>query len=45
MNQDEVIRFFTVEKNGALKASVFLDFYQHERLIPPHEIKYLFERG
>ncbi len=46
MNQDEVIRFFTVEKEWCLESiGFFMIFYQHERLIPPHEIKYLFERG
>jgi hypothetical protein len=46
MNQDEVIRFFTVEKDWSLESvGFFLIFYQHDRLIQPHEIKYLHERG
>ena len=46
MNQDEVIRFFTVEKEWSLESiGFFMIFYQHEKLIPSHQIKYLHERG
>lgn len=46
MNQDEVIRFFTIEKDWHLESvGFFMIFYQHERLMEPSEIKHLLERG
>jgi hypothetical protein len=46
MNQDEVIRFFTVEKEWCLESvGFFLIFYQDNRLLRPDEIQYFHERG
>ncbi len=46
MNQDEVIRFFTIEKDWCLESvGFFLIFYKDDHLIQPHEIKRLHERG
>ncbi len=46
MNQDEVIRFFTLEKDWHLESvGFFMILYQHDRLILPNEIKHLHERG
>lgn len=46
INQDDVIRFFTVEKEWSLESvGFFMILYQQERLIPPHQIKYLHQRG
>lgn len=46
MNQEEIVRFFTIEKDWHMESvGFFLIFYQHGRLIEPHEIKYLHQRG
>lgn len=46
MNQDEVIRFFTIEKDWCLESvGYFMIFYQDNRLLQPNEIQYLHERG
>jgi hypothetical protein len=46
MNHDAIIRFFTVEKEWSLESvGFFMVFYQHERLIQPHEIRHLYQRG
>ncbi len=46
MNQEAIIRFFTIEKEWCLESiGFFMIFYQPKRLIPPHEIKYLHQRG
>jgi hypothetical protein len=46
MNNDEVLHFFTIEKDWHLESvGFFMIFYQHNRLIEPHEIKYLHQRG
>lgn len=46
VNQEEIIRFFTIEKDWHLESvGFFMIFYQHDRLILPNEIKHLFERG
>ena len=46
MDKKEVIRFFTIEKEWHLESvGYFMIFYQHDRLIPPHEIKHLHARG
>ncbi len=46
MNQDEVIRFFTVERDWCLESvGFFLIFYQDNHLFRPDEIKYFHERG
>ena len=46
MNQEEVIRFFTIEKDWHLESvGFFMIFYQHDRLIEPNEIRHLHERG
>ncbi|MBI1228163.1 MAG: hypothetical protein GC192_23215 [Bacteroidetes bacterium] len=46
MNNEEVIRFFTIEKDWYLESvGFFMVFYQHDRIIQPHEIKYFYDRG
>jgi hypothetical protein len=46
MNQEEIIRFFTVEKDWHLESvGFFLIFYQHEHLFQPAEIKHFYDRG
>jgi hypothetical protein len=46
MDQEDVLRFFTIEKDWHLESvGFFMIFYQHDRLILPNEIKHLFERG
>lgn len=46
MNQEEVVRFFTIEKDWHLESvGFFLIFYQHNRIFQPHEIKFFYDRG
>ncbi|MCF8247391.1 MAG: hypothetical protein K9J37_18225 [Saprospiraceae bacterium] len=46
MDQEEIIRFFTIEKDWYLESvGFFMIFYQRNRLIEPNEIKHLHERG
>lgn len=46
IGQEEVIRFFTIEKEWHLESiGYFMIFYQHDRLILPNEIKHLYHRG
>ena len=46
MNQEDVIRFFTIEKDWHLESiGFFMIFYQHDRLIESNEIRHLHERG
>ncbi len=46
MDQEEVIRLFTIEKDWYLESvGFFMIFYQHGRLIEPNEIKHLHQRG
>lgn len=46
MKKDEVIRFFSFEKDWCLESvGFYLIFYQHNRLMKPHEIKEFHQRG
>ncbi|MCC6725933.1 MAG: hypothetical protein IT258_15600 [Saprospiraceae bacterium] len=46
MNHDDVIRFFTVEKDWCLESvGYFMILYQDDRLLQPHEIQFFHERG
>lgn len=46
MNQEEIVRFFTIEKDWCLESvGFFMILYQKDRLIQPHEINHFFERG
>jgi hypothetical protein len=46
MDKEGIIRLFTIEKEWSLESvGYYLIFYQRERLIPPQEIKHLYERG
>ena len=46
MGKAPVVRFFTVEKEWSLESvGYFMIFYQHNKLIQPNEIRYLYDRG
>lgn len=46
MNQEEIVRFFTVEKDWHLESvGFYLIFYQNDHVFQPHEIKFFYERG
>ena len=43
---DEVLKYFSVEKNWSLEGvNYYLIFYQKRKLIPPHQIRHFYQKG